>query len=85
MPPNAGKSTLFNALTGGANVTMGNWPGGTTVEVARGGAWRPTVDHDCAAQGCTCTENCSCPATETAGWTLLDLPGAYSLDPISPR
>lgn len=36
--PNAGKSTLFNALTG-ANVKTGNWPG-TSVEVARG-AWRP--------------------------------------------
>lgn len=35
--PNAGKSTLFNALTG-AKAQMGNWPG-TTVEVSRG-AWR---------------------------------------------
>ena len=32
--PNAGKSTLFNALTG-ANVKMGNWPG-TSVEISRG-------------------------------------------------
>ncbi|MEH0147551.1 ferrous iron transport protein B [Corynebacterium sp. Q4381] len=36
--PNAGKSTLFNALTG-ASATMGNYPG-TTVEVSRG-VWRP--------------------------------------------
>ncbi len=57
--PNSGKSTLFNALTGGRR-SVGNWPG-TTVEVGR------------------------------AGWTvagspveLLDLPGAYSLDPQSP-
>lgn len=56
--PNAGKSTLFNALTG-AGVTMGNWPG-TTVEVSRG-VW---------------------PGPEPR--TLIDLPGAYSLDPVSP-
>jgi ferrous iron transport protein B len=37
--PNAGKSTLFNALTGGSR-TVGNWPG-TTVEVGRG-SWRGT-------------------------------------------
>ena len=35
--PNAGKSTLFNGLTG-AKARMGNWPG-TTVEVSRG-AWK---------------------------------------------
>lgn len=33
--PNAGKSTLFNGLTG-AKAQTGNWPG-TTVEVSRGG------------------------------------------------
>ncbi|MBZ8177350.1 ferrous iron transport protein B [Corynebacterium sp. 3HC-13] len=42
--PNAGKSTLFNALTG-AKAQMGNWPG-TTVEVSRG-AWRtPETTYD---------------------------------------
>lgn len=56
--PNAGKSTLFNALTG-AGATMGNWPG-TTVEVSRG-VWR----------------------AERA-YNVIDFPGAYSLDPISP-
>ncbi|MDG3011037.1 ferrous iron transport protein B [Rhodococcus sp. D2-41] len=35
--PNSGKSTLFNALTGGRR-TVGNWPG-TTVEVGRAG-WK---------------------------------------------
>lgn len=35
--PNSGKSTLFNAATGGRR-TVGNWPG-TTVEVGRA-AWR---------------------------------------------
>jgi ferrous iron transport protein B len=39
--PNAGKSTLFNALTGGSR-TVGNWPG-TTVEVGRG-SWQPAAD-----------------------------------------
>jgi ferrous iron transport protein B len=57
--PNSGKSTLFNALTGGRR-TVGNWPG-TTVEVGRA-AWNVA----------------GAPAE------LLDLPGAYSLDPRSP-
>ncbi|WP_040161491.1 ferrous iron transport protein B [Nigerium massiliense] len=61
--PNAGKSTLFNALTG-LRVTTGNWPG-TTVEVSRG-VWRTPRE---SASG------------EIA---LIDLPGAYSLDPMSP-
>ncbi len=57
--PNAGKSTLFNGLTG-AKAKMGNWPG-TTVEVSRG-AWR----------------------TQSGTYDVIDFPGAYSLDPISP-
>ena len=36
-PPNSGKSTLFNAVTGGRR-SVGNWPG-TTVETGRA-AWR---------------------------------------------
>jgi ferrous iron transport protein B len=39
--PNAGKSTLFNALTGGSR-TVGNWPG-TTVEAGRG-VWQSAED-----------------------------------------
>jgi ferrous iron transport protein B len=75
--PNTGKSTLFNALTG-ARVTMGNWPG-TTVEVSRG-IWRTTR----AAATCTC-EECTCdPDENRLEITLIDLPGAYSLDPHSP-
>lgn len=57
--PNAGKSTLFNGLTG-AKARMGNWPG-TTVEVARGGWKTPTATYD-----------------------VIDFPGAYSLEPMSP-
>ena len=71
--PNTGKSTLFNALTG-ANVTMGNWPG-TTVEVSRG-VWRAAASCDC--------EGCACPDSSPVDITLIDLPGAYSLDPHSP-
>lgn len=75
--PNTGKSTLFNALTG-ARVTMGNWPG-TTVEVSRG-LWKTTT----AAATCTCDE-CTCDdAEQRLDITLVDLPGAYSLDPHSP-
>jgi ferrous iron transport protein B len=75
--PNAGKSTLFNALTG-AKVTMGNWPG-TTVEVSRG-VWKSTL----AAASCTCDE-CECaPDEEPLEIALIDLPGTYSLDPQSP-
>ncbi len=66
--PNVGKSTLFNALTG-ARRTMGNWPG-TTVEVGRG-TWRPP--ETAGATGAT-----------GVAYDLVDLPGAYSLDPASP-
>lgn len=57
--PNAGKSTLFNALTG-AKARMGNWPG-TSVETSRG-AW----------------------ITNEATYDVIDFPGTYSLDPLSP-
>ncbi|WP_118858150.1 ferrous iron transporter B [Sphingomonas mesophila] len=58
--PNAGKSALFNALTG-ARQKVGNYPG-VTVERHVGRAALP-----------------SGRAIE-----LIDLPGAYSLDPASP-
>ena len=76
--PNVGKSTLFNALTG-LRATTGNWPG-TTVDVGRG-AWRFKPD----GKVCACTE-CSgaCAVNRTSEFTLIDLPGAYSLDPLSP-
>jgi ferrous iron transport protein B len=75
--PNTGKSTLFNALTG-AKVSMGNWPG-TTVEVSRG-IWRTTL----AAPACDCGQ-CTCdPSEQKLEITLVDLPGAYSLEPHSP-
>ena len=79
--PNTGKSTLFNALTG-ARVTMGNWPG-TTVEVSRG-VWRSDGPPCtcCGEATCTC-EGCACYSGRI-DITLVDLPGAYSLEPESP-
>lgn len=58
--PNAGKSALFNALTG-ARQKVGNYPG-VTVERHSG---RLALDDGRAVE-------------------LVDLPGAYSLDPSSP-
>jgi ferrous iron transport protein B len=57
--PNAGKTTLFNALTG-LRARVGNYPG-VTVERREG-----RVDAGSRAI------------------TAIDLPGTYSLDPISP-
>jgi ferrous iron transport protein B len=74
--PNVGKSTLFNALTG-ARVTVGNWPG-TTVEVSRG-TWRYQAD----ATTCDC-EQCQCETGQARQATIIDFPGAYSLDADSP-
>ena len=58
--PNAGKSALFNALTG-ARQKVGNYPG-VTVERHVG---RKTLPSGTAVE-------------------LIDLPGAYGLDPTSP-
>lgn len=57
--PNAGKSTLFNALTG-LNVKVANYPGVTVTKYTG--------------------------TTQVDGRTITieDLPGTYSLDPISP-
>ncbi len=83
--PNVGKSTLFNLLTG-ARVSMGNWPG-TTVTVSRG-VWRTRhtpgspvkVECDCPEGQCSCHHM----ADHQRDVTLIDLPGAYSIDPMSP-
>jgi len=56
--PNAGKTTLFNALTG-SNQYVGNWPG-VTVEKKEGTA-----------------------SIGEYSFTLVDLPGIYSLSPYS--
>jgi len=56
--PNAGKTTLFNALTG-SNQYVGNWPG-VTVEKKEGIA-----------------------QVGELSFTLVDLPGIYSLSPYS--
>ena len=58
--PNAGKSALFNALTG-ARQKVGNYPG-VTVERHVG---RLALPSGSVAE-------------------LIDLPGAYGLDPTSP-
>jgi ferrous iron transport protein B len=58
--PNAGKSALFNALTG-ARQKVGNYPG-VTVERKSG---RLSLDDGRPVE-------------------LVDLPGTYSLDPVSP-
>lgn len=67
--PNVGKSAVFRMLTG-VRAGVGNYPG-TTVDVGSG-AWKLGTDE---------------PATQEAGVgtvAVLDLPGTYSLDPISP-
>ncbi|HEX2704964.1 MAG TPA: FeoB small GTPase domain-containing protein, partial [Candidatus Lustribacter sp.] len=52
----------------GARRRMGNWPG-TTVEVGRG-LWRAA--------------GTPAPGARPSAYDLIDLPGAYSLDPTSP-
>lgn len=66
--PNVGKTSLFNRLTGSRH-RVGNYSG-VTVECREGdldGRWR--IDDDAAG--------------EVAPLRLLDLPGTYSLSPVS--
>ncbi len=65
--PNAGKTTLFNALTG-SNQFVGNWPG-VTVEKKEGKLKRSS---DAAGAG-----------TEDEDIIITDLPGIYSLSPYT--
>ncbi|GAA2521895.1 ferrous iron transporter B [Rarobacter incanus] len=67
--PNAGKTTLFNQLTG-ARQDVRNSPG-TTVEIATG-SWRMAAPAGSPARDAD-------PRT----YTLIDLPGLYSLSPVS--
>ena len=57
--PNAGKSTLFNALTG-MNAKVANYP------------------------GVTVSKYVGQVAVDGQHFAIEDLPGSYSLDPISP-
>ncbi|MCL1837935.1 MAG: ferrous iron transport protein B [Propionibacteriaceae bacterium] len=67
---NTGKTTLFNALTS-ANAAVGNWPG-STVAVSQG-VWR-------VSQTTAFSEAAALPSV----LNVLDLPGTYSLDSITP-
>ena len=69
--PNCGKTTLFNAMTGGREY-VGNWPG-VTVEKKEGRVKQPNQGQ--VGQDAICTHGHDI--------TLVDLPGIYSLSPHS--
>ena len=69
--PNCGKTTLFNAMTGGHEY-VGNWPG-VTVEKKEGRVKQPNRGE--VGQDAICTHGHE--------MTLVDLPGIYSLSPHS--
>ncbi|NCB30608.1 MAG: ferrous iron transport protein B [Clostridia bacterium] len=69
--PNCGKTTLFNAMTGGHEY-VGNWPG-VTVEKKEGRIRRPNRGEIGKDALCTYGHD----------MTLVDLPGIYSLSPHS--
>lgn len=69
--PNCGKTTLFNAMTGGHEY-VGNWPG-VTVEKKEGRIRQP--NRGAVGKNTICTHG--------HDMTLVDLPGIYSLSPHS--
>ncbi len=69
--PNCGKTTLFNAMTGGHEY-VGNWPG-VTVEKKEGRVKQP--NRGAVGKNAICTHG--------HDMTLVDLPGIYSLSPHS--
>ena len=70
--PNAGKTTLFNALTG-SNQFVGNWPG-VTVE-KKEGTYRRSVKNN--------SDKNDLASSDIKNVTIIDLPGIYSLSPYT--
>ncbi|MGC4934615.1 ferrous iron transporter B [Gordonia sp. DT30] len=75
--PNAGKTSVFNGLTG-LRLKTANYPG-VTLSRSVGRCRVHVPEHSTHAEG-----RGAGTATTTAMINLEDLPGAYSLDPISP-
>lgn len=75
--PNAGKTSLFNALTG-LRQKVANYPGVTVERVE--GQWTlyPSDNEDASVSGS------SQSTSQTLTARVIDLPGLYSLDALSP-
>lgn len=79
--PNSGKTTMFNALTGG-NEKVGNWAG-VTVDKKERPIKRSLCQPNCPAPNAEdCPANCAgkCAAKQIIA---VDLPGAYSMSPFT--
>ena len=85
--PNCGKTTLFNALTGG-NHRVGNWPG-VTVEKKVGEIplYAPSIEmatgRSTGGGAGPDTATAEAPAAIAGHPKLVDLPGIYSLNAVS--
>lgn len=79
--PNSGKTTMFNALTGG-NEKVGNWAG-VTVDKKERPIKRSLCQPNCPSVNAeACPSNCGgkCTAKQIIA---VDLPGAYSMSPFT--